>query len=147
MQQLENAKQMTNFIPQDLEGNSNMFQYNVMYFGALHVGNSREEKPLQGMYMYRCTTIICKTMIIKIVCLSYHLKNCLAKESASLNMACSEESLKHSELALLEAKLSCRDDPVISEWMCPRSGGVADWGKEVLFGGNFSIIQTKIDPA
>ena len=35
-----------------------------------------------------------------------HLKNCLANESASLNMACSDESLKHSELALLEAELS-----------------------------------------
>ena len=58
----------------------------------------------------------------------YHLKNCLANESASLNMACSDESLKHSELALLEAELSCRDDPVISEWICPRPGGVADLG-------------------
>ena len=71
------------------------------------------------------------------VCLSYHLKNCLANESASLNMACSEESLKHSELALLEAELSCRDDPVISEWMCPRPGGVADLGEGSPFRWKF----------
>ena len=60
VQQLENAKRMINLIPQDLEGKSNMFQYNIMYFGALHaVGNFREEKPLQSMYMYGCTTVIC----------------------------------------------------------------------------------------
>ena len=66
-----------------------------------------------------------KKIDCEIQCL-YYLKNCLANESASLNMACSEESLKHSELALLDAELSCREDPAVSEWMCPRPGGVAD---------------------
>ena len=41
-------------------------------------------------------------------------------------MACSDESLKHSELALLEAELSCRDAPAIWE---SRLGGVADLGE------------------
>lgn len=67
----------------------------------------------------------------------YHLKNCLANESASLNMACSDESLKHSELALLEAELSCNEVPAISEWMCPRPGGVADLGEGSPFRWKF----------
>ena len=66
VQQLENAKRMINLIPQDLEGKSNMFQYNIMYFGALHVGNFREENPLQGMYMYECTTVINFAKVTKI---------------------------------------------------------------------------------
>ena len=49
--------------------------------------------------------------------------------SASLNMACSEESLKDNELALLEAELSCTDAPAISDWRWPRLGGVADLGE------------------
>ena len=55
--------------------------------------------------------------------LGYHLKNCLANVSANLNMACSDESLKHNELALLEAELSNREVPAIR---CPRLGGVED---------------------
>ena len=57
----------------------------------------------------------------------HYLRNCLVNVSANLNMACSEESLKHSELALLEAELSWTDAP--SNWRWPRLGGVADLGE------------------
>ena len=51
-------------IPQ--EGNKT-FQ-NILYFGAVLYGeNSREEKSLQGTCTYGRTTVICKTMIIKIM--------------------------------------------------------------------------------
>ena len=52
-------------------------------------------------------------------------------------MACSDESLKHSELALLEAELSCRDDSAISDWMGPRLGGVVDLGEGSPFRWKF----------